>query len=63
VIVDVGPGDGHAQGDAGPVGQKRTFDPGFPAIGGVAARLFPPRAALSSSRRRSPARTTPPAES
>src|SRR5580692_5992935 len=51
LIVDIGTRDGDGQRYTATVSENRSLDPELTAIGGVFAGLFPPRAALWSSRR------------
>lgn len=52
LIMHIGAGDRDADRHAAAIGERRAFDAQFAAIGRVFPRLFPPRAALWSWRRR-----------
>jgi hypothetical protein len=50
-VVAIGSFNHQANGNASAFGQQTTLDAAFGAVGGVLAYLFPPQAALWSSRR------------
>ena len=60
LLHDVGPGDHHAQRAAVAVGQQALLGPFLAAVGGVLARLFPPRTGPCPASRRPIATPTAP---